>query len=109
MCPAVVIKNGVLASYFKKSKNLELIMVSFDYVHDTPAILNEFYGPSINNYENWRAWSSVGNIADLYKLSSELGCEFWGVDEGNIGHYLRSALIDPNRKLLKVSRLFKFF
>ena len=102
MCPAVVIKNGVLASHFKKSKNLELIMVSFDYVHDTPAILNEFYGPSINNYENWRTWSSVGNISDLYTLSSELGCEFWGVDEGNIGHNLRSALIDPNRKLLKV-------
>ena len=93
MCPAVVIKNGVLASHFKKSKNLELIMVSFDYVHDTPAVLNEFYGPSINSYENWRAWSSVGNIAGLYTLSSELGCEFWGVDEGKIGHNLRSALI----------------
>tara|TARA_B100000424_G_scaffold173626_1_gene133929 strand:- start:1045 stop:1890 length:846 start_codon:yes stop_codon:yes gene_type:complete len=102
MCPAVVIKNGVLASYFKKSKNLELIMVSFDYVHDTPAVLNEFYGPSINSYENWRAWSSVGNIAGLYTLSSELGCEFWGVDEGKIGHNLRSALISPNRELLKV-------
>jgi len=102
MCPAVVIKNGVLASHFKKSKNLELIMVSFDYVHDTPAILKEFYGPSINNYENWRAWSSVGNMAGLYKLSSELGCEFWGVDERKIGHNLRSALISPNRELLKV-------
>ena len=102
MCPAVVIKNGVLASHFKKNKNLELIMISFDYVHDTPAILKEFYGPSINNYENWRAWSSVGNIAGLYTLSSELGCEFWGVDEGKIGHNLRSALISPNRELLKV-------
>ena len=47
-------------------------------------------------------FSSVGNISDLYTLSSELGCEFWGVDEGNIGHNLRSALIDPDRKLLKV-------
>ena len=30
MCPAVVIKNGVLASKFKKDQNLELIMISFD-------------------------------------------------------------------------------
>ena len=102
MCPAVVIKNGVLASKFKKNQNLELIMISFDYVHDTPAVLKEFYSPSVSIYENWRVWSSVGNISDLYTLSSELGCEFWGVDEGNIGHNLRSALIDPDRKLLKV-------
>ena len=102
MCPAVVIKNGVLASNFKKNQNLELIMISFDYVHDTPTILKEFYGPSISSYENWRVWSSVGNISDLYTLSSEVGCEFWGVDEGNIGHNLRSVLIGPNRKLLKV-------
>ena len=102
MCPAVVIKNGVLASKFKKDQNLELIMISFDYVHDTPTILKEFYNPSISSYENWRVWSSVGNISDLYTLSSEVGCEFWGVDEGNIGHNLRSVLIGPNRKLLKV-------
>ena len=102
MCPAVVIKNGVLASNFKKNQNLELIMISFDYVYDTPTILKEFYSPSISGYKNWKVWSSAMNLSDLYTLSSELGCEFWGIDEGKIGHNLRSALIGPNRELLNV-------
>ncbi len=36
MCPAVVIKNGVLARKFKDSSKLKFIMVSFDYIYDTP-------------------------------------------------------------------------
>ena len=102
MCPAVVIKNGVLANNFRRNKDIELIMVSFDYIYDSPEILKEFYGESINNYENWRVWSSQNKISDLYTLSSEIGCQFWGIEENNIGHNLRSALIGPNMELLKV-------
>jgi len=102
MCPAVVIKNGVLANNFRDYNNLELVMVSFDYIYDTPIILKDFYGSSIDSYKNWSVWSSAGNIADLYTLSSEIGCEFWGIEENNIGHNLRSALIGPNMELLKV-------
>jgi protein SCO1/2 len=102
MCPAVIIKNGVLANNFRNNTKLELIMISFDYVYDTPDILNDFYGSSVSSYENWNVWSSSGSIADLYTLSSELGCEFWGIEENNIGHNLRSALIGPNMELLKV-------
>ena len=102
MCPAVVIKNGVLANNFRRNKDIELIMVSFDYIYDSPEILKEFYGESINKYENWRVWSSQNKISDLYTLSSEIGCQFWGIEENNIGHNLRSALIGPNMELLKV-------
>ena len=102
MCPAVVIKNGVLANNFRNNSKLELIMISFDYVYDTPDILNDFYGPSVSSYENWNVWSSTGSIADLHILSSEIGSEFWGVEENNIGHNLRSALIGPNMELLNV-------
>ena len=77
-------------------------MVSFDYIYDSPEILKEFYGESINKYENWRVWSSQNKISDLYTLSSEIGCQFWGIEENNIGHNLRSALIGPNMELLKV-------
>jgi protein SCO1/2 len=102
MCPAVVIKNGVLANNFRDYNNLELIMVSFDYAYDSPIVLKDYYGDLISIYANWSIWSSAGSISDLYTLSSEIGCEFWGIEENNIGHNLRSALIGPNMELLKV-------
>ena len=102
MCPAVVIKNGVLANNFRDYNNLELIMVSFDYAYDSPIVLKDYYGDLISIYANWSIWSSAGDISDLYTLSSEIGCEFWGIEENNIGHNLRSALIGPNMELLKV-------
>ena len=102
MCPAVVIKNGVLANNFRDYNNLELIMVSFDYAYDSPTVLKDYYGDLISIYSNWSVWSSAGGISDLYTLSSEIGCEFWGIEENNIGHNLRSALIGPNMELLKV-------
>ena len=102
MCPAVVIKNGTLANSFRNNKDLELIMISFDYIYDTPKILEDFYGASTNRYENWRVWSSYNKIPDLYTLSSEIGCQFWGIEDNNIGHNLRSALIGPKMELLKI-------
>ena len=100
MCPAVVIKNGVLARKFKETDKIKFIMVSFDYVYDTPEILTSHYNDAISNFPNWTVWSSVGKISDLYTLSSEIGCEYWGIEKNNIGHNLRSALIGPGRKLL---------
>ena len=100
MCPAVVIKNGVLARRFKEADKIKFIMISFDYVYDTPEILTSRYNDAISNFPNWTVWSSVGKISDLYTLSSEIGCEYWGIEKNNIGHNLRSALIGPGRKLL---------
>jgi len=102
MCPAVVIKNGVLARKFKDSSMLKFIMVSFDYIYDTPAVLDLHYGNIIEDYPNWMVWSSVKNTSDLYTLTSEVGVSYWGIEKNNIGHNLRSILIGPDRKLLKV-------
>ena len=102
MCPAVVIKNGVIARNFKDYDNVKLVMVSFDYLYDTPEILKSFYGSSIENFPNWDVLSSVGKVSDLYTLSSEIGCEYWGIEKNNIGHNLRSALIGPDKTLLKI-------
>jgi len=102
MCPAVVIKNGVIARNFKDNDNVKLVMVSFDYLYDTPEILKSFYSSSIEGFPNWNVLSSVGKVSDLYTLSSEIGCEYWGIEKNNIGHNLRSALIGPDKALLKI-------
>ena len=102
MCPAVVIRNGVIARNFKDNDNVKLVMVSFDYLYDTPQILKSFYGSSIEGFPNWDVLSSVEKVSDLYTLSSEIGCEYWGIEKNNIGHNLRSALIGPDKTLLKI-------
>ena len=102
MCPALVIKNGALASHYSESDDIELIMISFDYLHDTPEILSEYYSSDVNRYANWSVYSSINRVNDLYKIASDLGCEFWGIEENKIGHNLRSALIGPNMELIKI-------
>ena len=102
MCPAVVIKNGVIARKFKYNNNVQLILVSFDYLYDTPEVLKTFYGSSTEGFPNWDVLSSVGKVSDLYTLSSEIGCEYWGIEKNNIGHNLRSALIAPDKTILKI-------
>ena len=79
-----------------------MILVSFDYLYDTPEILKTFYGNSTEGFPNWDVLSSVGKVSDLYTLSSEIGCEYWGIEKNNIGHNLRSALIGPDKTLLKI-------
>ncbi|SVA65580.1 uncharacterized protein METZ01_LOCUS118434 [marine metagenome] len=102
MCPAVLIKNNYLVQSFSDRDDIDLIIVSFDYKYDTPTVLNEFYGPTIADHKNWHVWSSTGKVSDVYRLTKQVGCEFWGVDENNIGHNLRSVLLGPDRKILGI-------
>tara|TARA_B100002003_G_scaffold251368_1_gene294530 strand:+ start:3457 stop:4290 length:834 start_codon:yes stop_codon:yes gene_type:complete len=100
MCPAVVIKNNYLADSFSNNENIDFIMVSFDYRYDTPTVLKEFYGSTILGHNNWYVWSSTGRIEDVYTLVKQSGGDFWGVEEGKIGHILSSVLIGPDRVVL---------
>jgi len=100
MCPAVVIKNNYLADSFSNNENIDFIMVSFDYRYDTPTVLKEFYGSTILGHNNWYIWSSTGRIEDVYTLVKQSGGDFWGVEEGKIGHILSSVLIGPDRVVL---------
>ena len=100
MCPAVIIKNKYLIDKFSNHKILDFVLVSFDYKYDTPSILRQNYGPIVESYNNLSLWSSIGHIDDVYKLVKQSGGDFWGVEEGKIGHTLRSVLLGPNRELL---------
>jgi len=100
MCPAVVIKNNYLAESFSDHENIDFIIVSFDYIYDTPSVLKKFYGSTILGHNNWQVWSSIGKIDDVYRLVRQSGGDFWGIEEGSIGHTLSSVLIGPDRVVL---------
>tara|TARA_B110000438_G_scaffold25953_1_gene24537 strand:+ start:2272 stop:3105 length:834 start_codon:yes stop_codon:yes gene_type:complete len=100
MCPAVVIKTNYLSESFSEKNNIDFILVSFDYRHDTPSVLKKFYGVNLSQKENIHILSSVGYIEDVYRLTKQSGGDFWGIDKGQIGHKLTSILVGPNRKVL---------
>mgnify|MGYP001265609747 CR=1 FL=1 len=99
LCPAVVLKNAALVTRFPE---IEFITISFDYKYDTPLILNKAYSASTNSHPNWNVWSSVGKIEDIYRLIKQSGGDFWGVEQGKIGHRLASVLLGKKRELLGV-------
>lgn len=101
MCPAVVFKNQYLASAFKENNRVDLIMISFDYEYDSPKILMDKYGPAVSLYPNWYVWSSQNYSSDMMWLAKQTGFEFWGVEQNQIGHNLRTIVLDPNRRWLK--------
>ena len=102
MCPAVVIKNQYLAQVFKADPKMEFVLVSFDYTFDTPAVLKNYYGGILESNPNLIVLSSTGHLNDIFSLAGQSYVSFWGVDENDIGHTLRSVLIDPERRLMKV-------
>ena len=102
MCPAVVTKNQYLAQVFKADPNMEFVLVSFDYTFDTPTVLKNYYGGILESNPNLIILSSTGHLNDIFSLAGQSFVSFWGVDENDIGHTLRSVLIDPERRLMKV-------
>ena len=97
MCPASIIKNQYLANHFKND-NISFLLISFDYIYDTPIVLNNIYG-SLER-DNLIFLSSYNHINDIFMLTQQSGVAFWGVEENNIGHSMRTVVIDKNLKLI---------
>jgi len=98
MCPAAIIKNQYLANHFKNS-NINFLLISFDHIFDTPQVIKNVYG-SLNN-NNLIFLSSYKHLNDIFTLTQQAGVAFWGVEENNIGHSMRTIVIDKNLKLLR--------
>jgi len=101
MCPAVVAKNQYLAETFSNNSEIEFILISFDYIYDTPSVMKSIYDSYIMSYPNMKFYSSFGHLNDIFMLAGQSFVSFWGVDENDIGHTLRSVIIDPERRLMK--------
>jgi protein SCO1/2 len=101
MCPAVISKNTYLASSFKKYDNIEFLLISFDYIFDTADILLENYSHIENNHKNLKFLSSQNHYNDLILLTKQSNISFGGVEDNNIGHTMRTIILDKNYKLIK--------
>ena len=101
MCPAVISKNIYLADTFKKFNNIEFLLVSFDYIFDKPEILLDKYSHIENSHKNIKFLSSQNHYNDLILLTKQSGVSFGGVEENNIGHTMRTIILDKNNKLIK--------
>ena len=102
MCPAVIIKNQYLAKEFENEPNIEFILISFDYAYDTPSVLKQTYQTLLQSTPNLKVLSSTNHINDIFILGGQSNVSFWGMEENDIGHTLRSILIDPERRLMQV-------
>jgi len=98
MCPAVILNNQYLSKKFEND-DIIFLLVSFDYIYDTPDILKESYA-SISS-ENLIFLSSYNHINDIFTLTQQSGVGFWGVEENNIGHTMRTIIVDGNLKVVK--------
>ena len=101
MCPAVVAKNQYLAETFFNNSEIEFILISFDYIYDTPSVMKSIYDSYTMSYPNMKFYSSFGHLNDIFMLAGQSFVSFWGIDENDIGHTLRSVIIDPERRLMK--------
>ena len=99
MCPAIIVKNQYLAEKLS-NLNIEFILISFDHIYDTPSTLKKSYDSLNKRYKNLTFMSSYKSLDDLNLISRETGMSFWGINENDIGHTMRSVLISSNGKLL---------
>tara|TARA_X000001036_G_scaffold257210_1_gene239192 strand:- start:278 stop:1117 length:840 start_codon:yes stop_codon:yes gene_type:complete len=100
MCPAVVLKNKYLVNSFKEDRRINFILISFDYLYDTPSRLKDYYGSSLKEYKTLNLWSSYQKVNDIYRLGKQTGCEFWGIEKEKIGHTMQSVLVNNKREIL---------
>ena len=98
MCPAVILNNQYLSKQFKND-NIVFLLISFDYIYDTPDILKKSY-ESLSS-ENLIFLSSYNNVNDIFTLTQQSGVGFWGVEDNNIGHTMRTIIVDQNLMVVK--------
>jgi len=101
MCPAVISNNQFLAETFR-NENIDFLLISFDYIFDTPEILLEKYGNIESNYPNLIFLSSTNHYNDLILLTKQSDISFGGVEDNNIGHTMRTLILNKEKKILKV-------
>jgi protein SCO1/2 len=98
-CLRIANNFGVLQKRFKRmlGRDLVLLTVTFDPVHDTPEALAQYGDQFKADSVNWRFLT--GPVPDVQRV-----CQLFGVDafldEGLMAHNLHTALIDRQGRLI---------
>ena len=80
-----------------------LLSVSVDPEYDTPKVLRE-YGAKYMGATDFRHWEfAMGKADEVKKLATWFGLQYWP-EGGQIVHSLRTAVIAPDGKLVKLYR-----
>ncbi len=90
---------GILQKRFKDrlGRDLILLTVTFDPVHDQPDILAKYAATWKADPRTWRFLT--GSVADVRRVCDLFGEDFFQ-DEGSMNHSLHTALISRDGKLL---------
>jgi protein SCO1/2 len=98
-CLRIASNFGVLQKRFRAQlgRDLVLLTVTFDPVHDTPDVLAEYAKQFAADPATWHFLT--GAAADVQRVCRLFGVDFFP-DEGLMNHSLHTALIDRNGKLV---------
>ena len=90
---------GVLQKRFKAQlgRDLVLLTVTFDPVHDTPDVLAEYAGRWSAHPATWHFLT--GSVRDVRRVCHLFGVDFFP-DDGLMSHTLHTALLDRQGKLV---------
>jgi protein SCO1/2 len=97
-CLRIANNFDVLQKRFKArlGRDLVLLTITFDPVHDTPEALARYAGRWNADPATWRFLT--GAVADVQRVCQLFGVDFFP-DEGLMNHTLRTALIDRQGRL----------
>jgi protein SCO1 len=98
-CLRIANNFGVLQKRFQRQlgRDLVLLTVTFDPVHDTPDVLAQYAGQWNADPATWHFLT--GTTAAVQRVCHAFGVDFFP-DEGLMDHSLHTALIDRNGKLV---------
>ena len=98
-CLRIANNFGVLQKRFKAElgRDLVLLTVTFDPVHDTPEVLARYGSQWQANPAIWHFLT--GPVRDVERVCHLFGVDFFP-DEGLMSHSLRTAIIDRHGKLV---------
>jgi protein SCO1/2 len=98
-CLRIANNFGVLQKRFERrlGRDLVLLTVTFDPVHDTPDVLAQYASQWNADPATWHFLT--GAVPDVQRVCRLFGVDFFP-DEGLMDHSLHTAIIDRNGKLL---------